>query len=1016
MLTKLILFLLTLESVTVSLKASKSHQKSVTIGLSSNWPETHLYLEFSEFLAQEDNDLFWQYIAAVDQRLAYDSINSLTAQSQYELIIELSDQLLASESLTSLVKYSLSIRAFSPTIVMFNQMANELIIQQSSLKSCDAFVELSYPADHNSASDGFSRFNCRQSDTKSSIERLMKMVDKSDINLVDPNVYKIDHLFANCRSSETNPLITAILYGQIGTDSFREQHNYLKSLAQNGSIKYVVRHYIQVKSNSKVSLSGYGVELAIKSTEYKAQDDTRVKGELTSGSLVEEETNRQDETEGFVFSTLRNQFPEKSEKLDELQNHLLDRNKEIATLKVWELQEISLQATKKILSAQKDNALNVLRQISENFPTEARNLIKIKVEKELKKEIEKNQQMFIQNLNLGTGDVAFFVNGLYYDADTFDVFTLLEVIKNEFKLIEGLHQLVDGNEDKIKKLLKLDINAEKQDFQIDIRDGAVLYINDIENDKMYRNWPSSLTDMLRPTYPGMLRNVRRNMYHLVLVLDPSKRQAHDLLKLAESFYVHKAPVRIGIVFALSEDMNLTGKQDAGVAALQAFNFISQDKSPYEGLSFLTDVIATVNADKGGPRDLTAGDVINQFQTKYKNEDIELIFGADSDYDTGRKLALDFLQKTGIGKPIKALLNGVVLKESHLNAEMFEEIVLTEIMKQTTDIQKAIYKGELTDSDDVLDWLMSRKNVMPRLNRLILGLDDSSKSTHNYIDFSGKTIDLNDIKDFETFNLKDFQNSFAKSLRYVGQSDKCSSVTVWVASNYESREGRQLLLSAVSHLRSNSLSMRLAIINQNFGPFSRTIEASISSITTSNHLLKFLHKFLSFYSTHNHSNEDSKLFEVAIQMIGDNYSEAFTKNYNHLSEKDITFRSHRAFSMRSLGITDKSSAIVFNGKVVKIDEHQSLVEDDFVLIEKYVTNNFGDKIVSELDDFEKEDPIKCSDFVFRISSLLLSRPQSKARHDVRYADDKHSVLTLEAEKPDRPHLELTAIFDPLTRFV
>lgn len=38
--------------------------------------------------------------------------------------------------------------------------------------------------------------------------------------------------------------------------------------------------YLQNPSKEPVYLSGYGVELAIKSTEYKAKDDTQVKGEF----------------------------------------------------------------------------------------------------------------------------------------------------------------------------------------------------------------------------------------------------------------------------------------------------------------------------------------------------------------------------------------------------------------------------------------------------------------------------------------------------------------------------------------------------------------------------------------------------------------------------------------------------------------------------------------------------------------------------------------------------------------
>ena len=37
---------------------------------------------------------------------------------------------------------------------------------------------------------------------------------------------------------------------------------------------------LQDPSQKRVRLSGYGVELAIKSTEYKAKDDTKVEGQL----------------------------------------------------------------------------------------------------------------------------------------------------------------------------------------------------------------------------------------------------------------------------------------------------------------------------------------------------------------------------------------------------------------------------------------------------------------------------------------------------------------------------------------------------------------------------------------------------------------------------------------------------------------------------------------------------------------------------------------------------------------
>jgi len=62
---------------------------------------------------------------------------------------------------------------------------------------------------------------------------------------------------------------------------------------------------------------------------------------------------------------------------------------------------------------------------------------------------------------------------------------------------------------------------------------------------------------------------------------------------------------------------------------------------------------------------------------------------------------------------KVLLNGIPLPQDFLNSDSFEEAVLTEIMAQTPTMQRAVYKGEVTDKDNILDYLMNKPNVMPR---------------------------------------------------------------------------------------------------------------------------------------------------------------------------------------------------------------------------------------------------------------------------------------------------------------
>ncbi|KAJ9575218.1 hypothetical protein L9F63_025829 [Diploptera punctata] len=429
---------------------------------------------------------------------------------------------------------------------------------------------------------------------------------------------------------------------------------------------------------------------------------------------------------------LKQLYPDMRENLDKLRLHLIESSNEMAPLKVWQVQELSLQAAERIMNSPKEEALKVLTNTAQNFPLQARSLVRTVVKEDLKQEIKRNQEMFSSSLNLQSSDTALFVNGMFFDLDVIDVISLLEVIRQELRVMEGLHKI--GIRDPyMRSLLSLDFSSGSSstpEYAIDIRDSAVMWINDIEHDKQYRRWSDSLMELLRPTFPGMLRSVRRNLYNLVILANPAKKEAKPLLKLAESFYVHTAPLRIGLVFAVNPDQSVSGQMDAGVALLNAFNYVSDVKDAYHGLSFITDVYATLKED----RDIEVEDVISLLRTKYRSADVDEIFGEDSEYDTGRRLARDFVERSGFRKMPQALINGIPIGEKHLNGEDFEEAVLSEIMNQTPLYQKAVYKGEFTESDSALDFIMNQPNVMPRLNDRVLSQDKSQ-----YLDVTGQSL-------------------------------------------------------------------------------------------------------------------------------------------------------------------------------------------------------------------------------------------------------------------------------------
>ena len=61
---------------------------------------------------------------------------------------------------------------------------------------------------------------------------------------------------------------------------------------------------MQSPSERKIRLSGYGVELAVKKTEYKAVDDSKVQDD-TEGKVQKTDEADDDEVEGFLFGKLR---------------------------------------------------------------------------------------------------------------------------------------------------------------------------------------------------------------------------------------------------------------------------------------------------------------------------------------------------------------------------------------------------------------------------------------------------------------------------------------------------------------------------------------------------------------------------------------------------------------------------------------------------------------------------------------------------------------------------------------
>lgn len=75
----------------------------------------------------------------------------------------------------------------------------------------------------------------------------------------------------------------------------------------------------------------------------------------------------------------------------------------------------------------------------------------------------------------------------------------------------------------------------------------------------------------------------------VFFVDPTRKTDIELIKMAEAFLVHSAPIRLSVVFVVNFDKDADPKEDANVAISRAFDYIRQEHTFPNALSFVTDV-------------------------------------------------------------------------------------------------------------------------------------------------------------------------------------------------------------------------------------------------------------------------------------------------------------------------------------------------------------------------------------------------------------------------------------------
>ncbi|GAB0179271.1 UDP-glucose:glycoprotein glucosyltransferase 2 [Grus japonensis] len=947
--------------------------QAVTARLAAKWPATPLLLEASEFIAEDGNEKFWQFLETVRELTVYKQGDS--EHSYYNLILKKAGQFLSNLQI-NLLKFALSIRAYSPTVQMFQQIAAD----EPPPEGCSAFVVI------------HEKHTCKTNE----IKKLLKKATKRP----RPYLFKGDHKFPTLK--EDGPVV--VLYAEMGTKDFVRFHKILSEKAQKEEIVYVLRHYVQKPGSRKMYLSGYGVELAIKSTEYKAVDDTQVKGANDTKEEEDEEEEEESDVQGFLFGKLKQMHPDLKNNLKEFRKHLIETTNNMEPLKVWELQDLSFQAAAQIMSTPVYDALKVMKDIAQNFPIRARSLTRVPVDKKMRNEIEENQKHFHEILGIQPGEARLFLNGLQIDLDFHDPFSILETLKLEGKVMHGLHEL-GIKEEILSKFMRLHIHPTDDSYALDIRHSSIIWVNNIEQDHSYSTWPASYQELLKPAFPGVIQQIRRNLYNLVLFVDPVQEDTSDYMKLAELFYHHNVPLRIGFVFILSTKEEIDGNEDAGIALWRTFNYIAEESDTSQAF---TSIINMYHEVKDG-NVLTVNHVKDVLRSEYPHADVQSILGVHSEYDEGRKAGATFYKRTGLGPLPQALFNGVPFNREEMDAAELETVILQRIIDATGFFQRAVFMGLLNDHINAIDFLMDQHNVVSRINPTILGAE------RRYIHFRSTSVPF-DVEDFSTFSFLDSQDKSAvisDNMMYLTKKDEGAlyAVTIWIIADFDKPAGRRLLSNALKHLKTSSHT-RVGILNN---PSSKIKEDNTAIargilttfLTQNNSSLKSFLSKLTKEETAKSLAAGTKIAKFLIPGMDD---DAFEKKYNTLGLDII--KTHQMFCQEVLKLLPGQMAVMSNGRVLgPLDENEFYAED-FNLLEKITYSTSAEKIkaiVKEMGNSSKSG----SDLIMKIDALLSSLPKTEMRQDAQLLKEQHSVVKVDPQQ-NEPFYDVVAIVDPLTR--
>jgi UDP-glucose:glycoprotein glucosyltransferase len=557
----------------------------------------------------------------------------------------------------------------------------------------------------------------------------------------------------------------AILYADIEAPEFRAHHERLERYAKEGHISYRLRYRPPVEPTDRpVMLSGYGVSLVLKKTDYMVMDDRDVEGDAGKDKAA---------TEGVERSTQQQPLGA----LEDMESH------DIKPLQKEDLAELGYKAATFIMGSQ--DPFETLQRLVQDFPKHAASISATDVNPNVTEELRSNWDMFF-----GAGKNILWINGLRMEESQINVFALLEHLRRERRYIHGFQRLGLDASETIQLLshsilagAKDDEKVQRFDYRDDLEGGNVIvWLNDLEKDNRYKDWNSSPMMLLRRVFPGQLHPIRKNVHNLVIPVDFTSKE--DLALISQNlqmFVQRKIAIRFGLV-------PLTKTQDAADQTKVVYHLLDA-----YGLKTALKYIEAI-LDKGDfsePKQqifdsIRGGSQLREGHSALSLEEVL----SDKSLDERIEKTNEWSNRMGANSPVPPVfINGQPIPKNEDWTSAMSEKLQADVMVAA----RYVYENQPTEDTDfaavMLEGAATRRNphIFPETEKEI------------------RLIDIAEMME----NNKDIFSKLPKI--DSDRPDNTSTTSLWVIGDFDEEDGYDLIVAAAD-LQRDEAGVNLILIN------------------------------------------------------------------------------------------------------------------------------------------------------------------------------------------------------------